>query len=285
MRFRDISAFAVMLGCGVLCSAAPSVAQSVDDRTPALDVAPAPETAQDIDAAAASGPTIYVIDKNRRLATINLGTKAVHIIGTTGPTLTDLAFNPKSHALYGISFSALYAVDRKTAATRFIGNLGTNDANALVFDSTGVAYSAGVSSGDLYRVSAVTGRYYVVGSTGGYGSAGDLTFYNDRLLLAGFHGTRSVGPATTNYLLTLNPKTGAHIGEPIQLPIKEVFGLVSTGKNELYGLALYGSSGAALYKLAPTETVVSKRATLVETLSNRGLSLILGAAYDGNYQP
>ena len=262
----------------------PSFAQdwSAQFSGEAQAVAATPEAAPDV--AAVSGPTIYVVDKNRRLATVNLGTGAVHVIGLTGPQLTDIAFDPKNHVLYGITFSGFYVVDKANARTAFVGGLGQNDANSLVFNSAGVAFSAGVNTAELYRIDVANGRASVVGSTHGYASAGDLTFYDDHLVLAAFRGARNITTSTPNYLATLNEKTGAVEGTPVALPVKELFGLVSTGKNELYGLALYGSH-AGLYRIAPTETTYAKRAVLLEDLTSKGLSQILGAAYDGNYQP
>ena len=270
-------AMAVCLGSGR------ALAQSWEDERDAPAAGHA-QSGQPIDPEAVSGPTIYVVDKSNHLATINLGTKAVRIIGTMAETLTDIAFSPRNHALYGVSFSGFYEIDKTSAATRYIGGLGQSDVNALVFTSANTCYAAGINTGDLYVVSPGTGQARVVGSTGGYASAGDLVTYNDQLVLAGFQGLKNVSDKTQMYLVTLNQKTGAHEGVPVAVPVRQLFGLVSTGKNELYGLG-FATQGPALYRLTPSEPTYSKRATLLELLSGSGLSKILGAAYDGNYQP
>jgi len=76
--------------------------QDLTDPTPP----PTPDaTAEVADPSVTSGPTIYVTDKAGRLATITLGTYAVHIIGSEGVVLTDIGFNPKDGQLYGITKS------------------------------------------------------------------------------------------------------------------------------------------------------------------------------------
>jgi hypothetical protein len=165
------------------------------------------------------------------------------------------------------------------------GGLGTNDANALVFNSTGEAFSAGVNTGELYKVNVSTGRASVIGHMGGYSSAGDLVFYNDQLVLSGFKGCCSIGPTTPNYIVALNEKTGAVIGTPLLLSSHDVFGLVSTGKNELFGLGVIGTTTTpALYHFF-LNNPVGHRDILLKNLQSSGLGQIYGAAYDGNYQP
>ena len=232
------------------------------------------------------GPTVYVVDAHDKLAAVDLGSKAVRIIGSAGTLLTDIAFNPKNHQLYGLSFSALYSVNKTTGRATFIGNLGVSDANALVFNKSGEAFSAGVNSGQLYSINITSGKASVIGSMGGYKSAGDLTFYNGALVLTGYKGTGSIGTSTPNYLVTINEKTGAVVGTPVLLATKEIFGLVSTGHDELYGFGLVGTNTAApaLYQFFPT-AAAGKRDALLEALAGSGLGQIYGAAYDGNYQP
>jgi hypothetical protein len=223
-----------------------------------------PESEQEIDPSLASGPTIYVVDRQGRLATINLGTYAVHFIGRMGATLTDIGFSPTNHQLYGVSFNAFYAVNKTTAKATFIGNLGVNDANALVFNSRNVAYSAGVNSGKLYKINVSTGQASFIGSMGGFSSAGDLTFYNGYLMLAGFKGC--CDPSKPNYLVALNESTGAAIGS-LPLECKEIFGLVSTGRNELFGLGIVPpGTTPALFKIVPSNPIGHRCELLKNTL-------------------
>ena len=155
-----------------------------------------------------------------------------------------------------------------------------------MFNSADEAFSAGVNTGKLYRIDVANGKASVIGKVNGYSSAGDLTFYNDTLLLSGYKGAGSIGPSTPNYLVTLNEKTGAVIGPQVALATRDIFGLVSTGKNELYGFGIVGTNTAApaLYQIVPTGSV-GHRDILLKNLTGTGLGQIYGAAYDGNYQP
>jgi hypothetical protein len=57
------------------------------------------------------------------------------------PVITDLAVSPTG-SLYGISFDALYLLDRQSGAAIEVGPLGLNDANAPAFRGDGVLYGA-----------------------------------------------------------------------------------------------------------------------------------------------
>ena len=263
----------------------PALAQSRDtlSKAPAAD-APA-QAAPQPDSRAAPGATIVVVDSTRHVAKIDVSSLTVKVIGQSSQGLTDIAFNPVNHKLYGISYNALYEVPITTLQARLIARLGTNDANALVFDSAGTAYFAGYQSNRLYKVNVNTGRVSVVGFTGQYYSAGDLTFYNDGLVMSAVK-TTNPNNSTANYLVTLNPANAAIVGQPAVLGIHNVYGLASTGKNELYGLAVIGTSNTpALYQLFPAAASVLNRDTLLRNLSGRGLSLVIGTAYNGNFQP
>jgi hypothetical protein len=277
--------FALGVAAIGLASAA-ALAQSRDTLS-AAPAADAPvKAAPQPDSPAAPGAIIVVIDSTRHIAKIDVGSLRVNVLGQSSQALTDIAFNPVNHKLYGISYNALYEVPLTTLKARFIARLGTNDANALVFDSSGAAYFAGYQSNRLYKMNINTGRVAVVGFTGPYFSAGDLTFYNDRLVMSAVYGTRNPTNATNNYLVTLNPRNAAIIGQPARMSIHQIYGLASTGKNELYGLAGVGTSNKpALYQLFPAATSAPNRDTLLRNLSGTGLSLIVGTAYNGNFQP
>jgi hypothetical protein len=258
--------------------------RSMPTEAPSADVAP--DIAQAPDATAAPGAVIFVIDSTRHLAIVNVGSLAVRRICRTGVQLTDIAFNPTNRKLYGISYSAIYEVRINDCGTRLIAHLGVNDANALVFDSAGTAYFAGYTTNRLYRLNVTTGRATIIGLTGPYLSAGDLTFYNDRLVMSANFKTTNPNARTDNYLVTLNPANAAIVGTPVLLGIHQLYGLASTGKNELFGLAAIGISfKPGLYQLFPSAATVPNRATLLRNLSSTGLSLIVGTAYNGNYQP
>ena len=267
-------------------SAVPASAQSPAVPTERTQGDISPEASQGLDPAAAPGPAIFVVDSTRHLAIVNVGSLKVRRICRAGVQLTEIAFNPKNHQLYGISYNTLYQVNIGDCSMRPIARLGVNDANAFVFDSAGTAYFAGYASNRLYRLNITTGRATIVGLTGAYYSAGDLTFYNDRLVMSANYKTINPNARTDNYLVTLNPANAAIVGTPVLLGIHQLYGLASTGKNELYGLAAIGiSHRPGLYQLFPSASGVANRDALLRDLSGTGLSLIVGTAYNGNYQP
>jgi hypothetical protein len=266
----------------------PSWAQSRSTPTEASSTAPTSQATSEPDrtAAGAPGPVIFVVDSGRRVALVNVGSLKVRIIGRVGVQMTDIAFNPINKKLYGISYSVLYEISTSNFSTRLVARLGVNDANALVFDSAGNGYFAGYLSNRLYKVNVATGRVTIVGLTGLYYSAGDLTFYNDRLVMSAVYKTFNPNNASKNYLVTLNPANGAIIGKPVLMGIYQLYGLASTGKNELFGLAAVGTSNRpALYQLFPSASNVQDRNRLLRNLSTAGLTLIFGTAYNGNFQP
>jgi len=254
-------------------------------QPPAAAEAPA-GTAPEPDVAAAGSPYIFVVDSGRRIAMINVGTQKVSVLGYVTVPLTDIAFNPKNHQLYGITYGALYEIPIKTLQAKLVMQLGTKDANALVFDSAGTAYFAGYQTNRLYKVDIATKQKTVVGLTRQYYSAGDLTFYNGNLVMSANFGTTNPTNATNNYLVTMNPANAVFIGSPVPVSIDQLYGLASTGNNELYGLAGIGTSNTpGIYQLFPSAASEQNRDTLLKNLSGTGLSLIVGTAYNGNFQP
>jgi hypothetical protein len=229
-----------------------------------------------VDPHATAGPTIYVTDAAGQLSTITLGTYSVHRIGNEGTVLTDIGFNPKDGQLYGVSFTAFYRVDRRTGHATYIGKLGISDANALVFDGNGKAYTEGVNHPELYTININTGQVSPIGATSPFRSAGDLTFYNGGLVLSGYYQSR-LGSNTPDTLVLLNPKTGAPMAYS-ELKVANLFGIVCTGKNLLFGFA-----DTSVYQLFPGEANIDKRAVLLKDLSGTGLAKIDGAAYDGYF--
>lgn len=277
-QFR-LAAFAVLAALLGACSSQgiqgtpqqpllPTLPQQVQPQSPDASIAQA-------DATATTGPIVFICDNNGKLFTLNLGTDAVHFVGFTGAALTDLGFDPKNHVLYGITFDSFFRVSTTTGKITFIGNLGINDANALVFDANGKGYVKGFTDTELYTVNVATGAVSPIGPTGKWESAGDLTFYNNTLLLSGFTGP---DPFVKDSLVTLDHTTGAVISvKPMNLAL--LYGLVSTAPGKLYGFA-----NTSLYKLNPAAPTAAGRATLIKDLAPSGVGQITGAAYNGNFQ-
>jgi hypothetical protein len=198
-------------------------------------------------AASCFGGNIWVDDVNGNIGQVNISTGAVTGFISTGVILTDIAFSPTG-VLYGINFTELYSINTSTGAPTAIGplDIASDDANALVFSSSGTLYTATVT-GSLYTVNTGTGAATDVGSLGsGYGSGGDLAFVGGNLYLA---VTSSTG---TDDLVTVNTSTGAAtLVGPFGVSV--VYGLATPDNVTLYGVAgedLYTvnlSTGAATY--------------------------------------
>jgi hypothetical protein len=231
-----------------------------------------------VQASASAAVVLYVHDDSNNLATVDLGTGAVNIIGNFGlnPALepiTDIAFDPSGN-LYGVSFktdasgSTLYRIDATTAALTSIGPLGLIAENALVFGADGTLYTAGLfgttlSAMDttLYTVNTSTGAATPLGNIG-YSSAGDLAFNGGGLYLS----------STTHELIRIN-LAGAVSGEavgPFGVAFTDVFGLATGDDGVLYGVA--GT------KVFSTNTSTGA-GTLVLDYTGNGLGPAFGTAF------
>ena len=217
---------------------------------------------------------IYVCDANGVLWAVAVDGKAVRRVGAEGVTLTDIAFDPKNDKMYGVSFTGFYSIDPETGAATYIGSTGLYQANALIFDRAGAAFTAGYGTTDLYSINIKTGAATPIGDNGYWESAGALTFYNEGLVLSG----GSV--YSPNSLVWLSPQSG-RILKTVPLDVEDLFGLASTGENALYGFA-----GTDFYRIVPQAKDIAKRTVPIVNLDglNPDVGQIYGAAYDGNFQ-
>src|SRR5688572_3032283 len=92
--------------------------------------------------AASADPIMFVHDSANNLATVDVATGNVSLIGNMGVQMTDIAFSPTG-ALFGLSFTTLYSINPSTAAISPIGFHSVPGGNALVFATDGTLYSAG----------------------------------------------------------------------------------------------------------------------------------------------
>jgi PEP-CTERM motif len=167
-----------------------------------------------------AAPILWVGDSDGTLGTVDVATGTASVVGQMGQVMTDIAFDPSGN-LWGITFTGLYGINPTTAATTFIGNLGTS-ANSLVFGADGTLYTANTQ---LYTVNTATGVATAIGGGGGYNSAGDLAFVGGVLYLS----------STNNGLYSLNTTTGAGtlIGG---MGFSDVYGLATDNNIDLYGV-------------------------------------------------
>jgi hypothetical protein len=266
-KFLWLAVFAIF---GTICGAAS--AQPTDDRQDESSSQGTLSQSFETLKPTSRGPTLYIVDISGNLATVDLSTKLLTLIGNIGAPVVDIAFAPDG-TLYGISFTDLFKLDPATGAATFVAHTGVSGQVAITFDSKGLAYVASSSRAILYRINPAAGAATPIGSTGQFFAEGDLVFYNDHLLLAG----TNVPDASKTFLVTLDPRTGAPL-KAVRVSLRDLYGLASTGKNELYAF-----SHKSLFRLFPSRT--SDRVVRLFDFAHTSIGQIVGATYDGNFQP
>jgi hypothetical protein len=147
-------------------------------------------------APAAAASTLWIADDNARLGRVDLASGIVTMVGGMGVQMTDIAFDAQGH-LFGVTFqSALFRINPDNGATSFVGALGVEGVNSLVFGADGTLYGA---SDRLYTINPATGVSSAVGNASlPYLSSGDLAFVGGVLFLSG-------SGSNSDNLLRLNP--------------------------------------------------------------------------------
>lgn len=207
---------------------------------------------------AQAAPILYIDDTAGNIGTVDVATGAAHVIGNTGHTLTDIAFDPSGN-LYGISFSQLFRIDKSTAAATLVGNLGTS-LNSLVFGSDGTLYGA---NNGLYKINTATGAATAISSGAGgysYSSSGDLAFIGGQLFLSSGPGDNLVNIDTATGKGTLVGTIG----------YSSVFGLATDDNVNLYGL-----SGTRVLRIDP----LTGQGTSLVDYAGQGLQDANGTAF------
>lgn len=148
-----------------------------------------------------------------RLVTIDPATGLVTPIGSfnlaAGGTMTDLAFDPTTDTLYGISSNGganLYTINTATGQPTLVGSSGLSFTNGggLAIDSTGVIYGTPLSPTDTFGTYDKT--------TGAYTNIANPTLPNGRGFDAlSFDGSTLYGTeaGTASHLVTIDTTTGA----------------------------------------------------------------------------
>lgn len=175
-------------------------------------------------------PIMYVDDSGGNLATVDVVTGNVNVIGNMGVVMTDIAFSPTG-SLFGITFSGVYSINPTTAAASFIGNHSISGGNALVFASDGTLYGAGFSSTSLFSINPLTGAGSNLGDMG-FASGGDLAFNGGNFFMA----------SSGNQLIDIDLGLIANSSAVGPFGVGGVFGL-ATGDNGI----LYAVAGTTVY--------------------------------------
>lgn len=204
--------------------------------------------------------TDYVVhDDQGTLATVDINTGDVSIVGSMSVVMTDIAFN-KDGDLFGLTFQKLYSIDPQTAVVTEIGSHGIPNGNALVFGRDGSLYGAGRLSGGIYRIDTTTATSTLLGDTG-YSSAGDLTFSGTEVYLA----------STSGQLVRVdlnNPVNSYVVGA---MGVSNVFG-IATSAGSVYAVA-----GTSLYRV---NTSTGRLLDQID-FSGQGLSTAYGGSFVG----
>lgn len=168
-----------------------------------------------------------IIDSSGDIWDLNIDTNTSTFIGRSGETIYDIALNPTSGLLYGVSLHSLYSIDKSNGEVSIISSHLSGSVNGLAFNGAGRLYGSS-SRGDLFTLDHTTGIASLVGHTG-FNSSGDLAFdTNDNLFMSA-----DVGVNRSDLLISVNPNTGAGtlIGD---IGFDNVYGL-SFSDSILYG--------------------------------------------------
>lgn len=214
---------------------------------------------------------IYIGDSSGTLGLVNPVSGSVSLIGNMGQVMTDVAMD-SSGQLWGVTFNDLYKVDKTTAASTWIGNLGaaSGGSNALAFGPGGTLYLASTTSTSLFTVNTGSGAATsLIGNTGWY-SSGDLDSYGGQLYWTTSEGYNGAGNdhlvQIDTGLLTVSDKGFVHLAGGAQLDL--VYGLASDSG------VLYGVSGTQVY----TVSTVDALATPSADYGGNGLGAAYGAS-------
>jgi hypothetical protein len=189
-----------------------------------------------------SGKTLYRLNPTTKAVT-----KVADFSGCESD-VTDIAVN-ESGAMFGTSTTALYAIDKNSAACRLIASgtypnslsflpKGTLDANAEAL--------VGFETDDYIRIDTSTGKITTIKTRAlktGLESSGDIVSvkggptYLTVKAAAGASGTRC---KAEDCLVELDPKTGQIIADYSEIGYSKVFGLAFWAGG-IYGFTLAGT--------------------------------------------
>jgi hypothetical protein len=136
--------------------------------------------------------------------------------------MTDVAVTPAG-AVYGVSFTTLYSINKATGAATPIAAVGGNGNNSLTFLPSGQLLASD-SNGDVKAINPTSGAVSAVGNyNGSLGSSGDMV----AVASGQMYGT-APGPSS-DLLVKVNTATGVatRVG--------------ATGRSGVWGLAYAGS--------------------------------------------
>jgi hypothetical protein len=206
-------------------------------------------------------PTLWVVDANGDIGTLNPANGAVTVTGAAGASLTDIAFNQNGQ-LSGVSGSAFYAISTSTGAATLIGNLNASNGgiDALAFGSNNVLYAASSGTQQLYEINIATGQAVALSGILPSECAGGLAFDDGQLYMTDTLGnldllTVSGNTVTASVLFSLGYTDGSGL---------------AAGRNGI----LYGTVGSQLLIIDPQNGAV----TPALSYGGKGLATAAGIA-------
>lgn len=209
---------------------------------------------------------LWIHDSSGKLATYDIATDTVTVIGNMGATMTDIAFDSSGN-LFGLTFTGFYSIDPTNANSTYIGDHGISGGNALVFGFDGTLYGAGNTTTNLFSIDTGTGAGVSLGNMG-FTSAGDLAFNSGSFWL-------SADTSSNDTLVEINQTTysGTAIGN---FGFDNVFGLATGDDGQLYGL-----SGTNVLSI----DILTGAGTVVENYSGAGLGPSFGSSFIEESRP
>ncbi|MDQ3112307.1 MAG: PKD domain-containing protein [Bacteroidota bacterium] len=200
----------------------------------------------------AAAQNIYVTDASGNVFMVNLANCTSTLVApTTGITWYDMAIcsnNP--NIMYAIDGNnTLYMINLVTGVTTFLNGSFNSTfpnfslLNSLVCDGNGNLYAADAFNSGLYSYNIATGTWTFTGLLGGYGSGGDLTFYNGNLYLA----------TGTNDLLEISLSPFGVVSTNL-LSAAGVYGILTTSTSSLCTTgvtSMLAMSGSDVYTVNP----------------------------------
>jgi hypothetical protein len=180
---------------------------------------------------------------------------ATFLDGVTNVVILDLAVHPTTGVMYGVSDSAVYTINKTTAALTKIADT-TASLNSLAFNASGTLYAASVDSPSaLYTINTTTGELTKVSKDwSGFTPAGDIEFSKDGTLFITSEGT----------LYTVDLATGDF---PHQIGLRPHPDLTTTQglswfNGELYGF--WNGSSEGIVSLVKINTVTGYKTVLFD---------------------
>ena len=172
----------------------------------------------------------FIGDSQGNLYNYDSFTNSSVLIGNTG-SMFDIALNPITNILYGISGSGnLFEIDQNDASTNLIGNTN-NQINGLTFDNSGILYGSGGSG--LFSIDLLSGAANLIGN-GDYISSGDIAFDN----MGNLFLSSTTGPDNSLWALDISSGVGTFLGD---IGFDNVFGLDFID-NSLLGFTQFGET-------------------------------------------